>query len=288
MNRLLVVFLLTPLLLGGCATYNLAEICDLKENQSPSMHSNGNPVEKASLLAYITGLSAGVAKLATNKINLWRNMSDDLLPTGNSQLVVVIPGLWANDMSIGPLVSGLNKIGFNAHSWDLGWNHTKVHEKEDKLHERIDGLVARHEQKACLIGWSAGGIVALKFARDNPALVECVITLNTPYHDTPAPDYLTSRFERLESVHVHYHEGILKDLSPDVPITAIYGLDDLIVKGQNGVMSVEDLGHSCLRENIAITNSHFSVGYDIPTLGVIGDRINMSVSNNDWKPFCPK
>ncbi len=272
-------------ILSGCVSYNKNDICELQKNLPSAEVYDDMETKKATYLSFLTGTSAGLVSTVVNKPALWWNVANDTLPQGNGELVVVIPGLWAPEASVGLMVSGLNELGFNTFTWGQGWNHTKAHEKEKALHEYVLELILEHDQQVCFVGWSAGGIVALNFTKEHPELVRCVITLNTPYRYTPAPKHLTDHFERLRGVYVHHNIEVMKGIPARIPITAIYGLEDLMVRGGNGTMSSQDLSYSFFRENVGMHNTHHSAGFTIPTLGIMANRARKV---EDWSPYCDR
>src|SRR5882672_4088958 len=90
-------------------------------------------------------------------------------PRGDGHLVLVLPGLLADDMSTRPLRGFLNSHGYKAHGWKLGRNVGLRDTVERDMLARIDELFERYgRRKVSLVGWSLGGLYARQLAKSAP------------------------------------------------------------------------------------------------------------------------
>ena len=103
-----------------------------------------------------------------------------LIPAGDGQPVLVLPGFTASDRSTRPLRQVLRDKGFRAHGWGLGQNLGPRPRIVDGLGERLAELQSRYDTPISVVGWSLGGIYARELARLAPASVRQVITLASP------------------------------------------------------------------------------------------------------------
>ena len=107
------------------------------------------------------------------------------LPHGSGEPVIVIPGLATNHHSTKVLRNKLTELNYRAEDWGQGMNTgpkgEDLHEWLSPLLQRLRDLVEDDGRKACLVGWSLGGIAARELAKMAPKLVRKVITLGTPF-----------------------------------------------------------------------------------------------------------
>ncbi|MDX1958021.1 MAG: hypothetical protein SFU98_05580 [Leptospiraceae bacterium] len=150
---------------------------------------------------------------------------------GNGEKILVIPGYNADDNFLYPMRYFLNKLGYNSKGWELGRNEGDVPLLLKILNEKIYSEFNIHKEKISIIGWSLGGYLAREIARDNPSLVNKVITLGSPIVGGP----------KYTSISKQYMEGRidLDELEKEIdqryevpipnPILVIYSKSDNIV-----------------------------------------------------------
>jgi pimeloyl-ACP methyl ester carboxylesterase len=148
-------------------------------------------------------------------------------PRGDGHPVLVLPGLLADDRSTAPLRHFLRRLGYHVHGWSLGRNVPSERVRAG-LAARIEELVARHgSRRISLVGWSLGGIYARQIALVVPASVRQVITLGSPFADTPGEESHPGAMLRLllgDRPSPQLEQGPLP-----VPSTAIFTRTDGIV-----------------------------------------------------------
>jgi pimeloyl-ACP methyl ester carboxylesterase len=206
-----------------------------------------------------------------------------LLPVGDNQPVLVLPGLLADDDSTWALRRILRDLGYRVHGWRLGRNLGPTAATVAGLQNRLLDLRSRYDSAVSVIGWSLGGIYARILARDTPSAVRQVITLGSPIRLTHERQ---SRARRAYNHYAHLHvlpqelpleSGI--DALP-VPATSIYSRYDGIVAWQ-ACLDVP----SARAENIAVVGSHLGFGYHPAVIWAVADRLAQPLG--EWAPFRP-
>ena len=205
-------------------------------------------------------------------------------PRGDGHPVLVLPGLMAADSSTRLLRRFLRRLGYHVHGWRLGRNVGPTPEIVEGLGSRLDDLVARHERKISVIGWSLGGVYAREIARRRPDDVRQVITLGSPIRmQDPSQSRATRTYQRFSKRHMPGlgnrvtngpYEPIL------VPATSIYSKLDGIVAWR---ACLDEVGERS--ENVAVIGSHVGLGHNPAALWVIADRL--ALPEGDWRPFAP-
>ena len=76
-----------------------------------------------------------------------------LLPVGDRQPVLVLPGLLADDRSTWTLRRILRDLGYRVHGWRLGRNFGPTAATVTGLQNRLLDLQSRHDSAVSVIGW---------------------------------------------------------------------------------------------------------------------------------------
>jgi len=204
-----------------------------------------------------------------------------LLPVGDEQPVLVLPGLLADDDSTWALRRMLRDLGYRVHGWRLGRNLGPTAATVTGLQNRLIDLRSRYDSEVSVIGWSLGGIYARILARDTPTAVRQVITLGSPIRLAHERQSRARRaYDRYAHLHVLPRELPLEsgaDALP-VPATSIYSRYDGIVAWQ-ACLDVP----SARAENIAVVSSHLGFGYHPAVIWAIADRLAQPLG--EWAPF---
>jgi pimeloyl-ACP methyl ester carboxylesterase len=182
-----------------------------------------------------------------------------LLPRGEGQPVLVLPGFAGSDRSTVPLRSVLRNLGYDARGWGLGRNDGPHPEILDGMVSRLAGLAEASGQPVSLVGWSLGGVYARGLARHTPHRVRQVITLGSPFRATESGQGLST---------------------PPVPVSAIYSKSDAIVPWR---AAIEEDGPR--RESIEVRGTHLGLGVNPAVVVAVADRLAQPLDG--WKPFSP-
>jgi pimeloyl-ACP methyl ester carboxylesterase len=206
-----------------------------------------------------------------------------LLPVGDGQPVLVLPGLLADDDSTWALRRILRDLGYRVHGWRLGRNLGPTAATVTGLQNRLIDLRSRYSSAVSVIGWSLGGIYARILARDTPAAVRQVITLGSPIRLAHERQSRARRaYDRYAHLHVLPRELPLESGAGALPVpaTSIYSRYDGFVAWQ----ACLDMP-SARAENIAVVGSHLGFGYNPAVMWAVADRLAQPLG--EWAPFRP-
>ena len=205
-------------------------------------------------------------------------------PRGEPHPVLVLPGLWASDLSTRTLRGWLGRLGYPVVGWALGRNRGPTKEVTTELPALIAQLADEHGTPVSIVGWSLGGIFARRLARRTPRQVRQVISLGSPFatsgrhHDGRPASRAYQRYSPLHAVETTPTPGGSLARALPVPSTAVYSRWDGVVdwracRQQPGPRS----------ENVAVRSSHLGMGHDPAVLWVVADRL--AQPRDAWRPF---
>ena len=180
-------------------------------------------------------------------------------PRGDGHTVLVMPGFLADDASTTVLRAYLSERGYDAHGWGLGRNRGTNDDFDRALMKRAVELHEASGSKVSLVGWSLGGVYALRLARANPNIVRQVVSMGSPLHGFLPPRSQDPSVRR-------------------IPLTSIYSRTDGIVPWQASRES-EDF----LTENLEVRGSHIGLGFNPTVLYAVADRL--AQPEGGWRPF---
>ncbi|MGI9323740.1 MAG: esterase/lipase family protein [Pseudomonadales bacterium] len=156
-------------------------------------------------------------------------------PKAKGEPVLVLPGFLADDSSTFLLRSFLSAIGYNVHGWELGRSVGSMTNFLDPLTKRVTELSYEVDAPIRLLGWSRGGILAREVARDQPQLIDRVITLGSPVTGGVTATSISELAQRHIGVNAEAMAQIMRERNSRpirVPITAIYSKRDGVVAWQ--------------------------------------------------------
>lgn len=185
---------------------------------------------------------------------------------GNGKRVVVIPGLFGNDLYLQPLNNWLCRIGYSPICSDVGPNAGCLERLRDQLLQRIERHWTRDARPIALIGHSRGGILAWAIASHLQARVSQVVLLGSPVASfvisvesgttAAAPSGHVGRMLMRASTVARqmldpdcdyptcgcsFVRDAMRSLSPDTSILSIHGRNDLLVPKEAQVSENETL-----------------------------------------------
>lgn len=202
------------------------------------------------------------------------------LPRGDGHPVLVLPGLFAGDLSTAPLRRFLRRLCYDARGWKLGVNLGPTAELREKLDTRLASMCERHGRSVSIVGWSLGGIYARMLAVAHPERVRQVITLATPFRDITAT-HASRIVPRMpggrETTGARAIQEYLRQPVP-VPATSIYSKSDGIVAWRS---CLQDEGPQ--HENVEVDCSHTGMGWHVQVLQVVADRLGQD--EHAWRPY---
>ena len=160
-----------------------------------------------------------------------KSAANDLLPRGDGQAVLVIPGFLTNDGTTGRLRRFLSGLGYRAEGWQNGFNLGPRTKAIACLKERVAALAEASGGKIAVAGVSLGGVFAREIAKMMPDKVGVVATLCSPVHlpvPTPLAPFVWMLQRWFDETLV---EGATGDpVMPGQKLLAIYSRDDGIVQ----------------------------------------------------------
>ena len=224
----------------------------------------------------------GTALLAWPMLNLLGSWPRPL--TGTAQHVIVYPGLAAGDASTRPLRAFLKDLGYTVHGWHQGMNRGPRSGVLDRMKEQLVAVHRDTGRAVSLIGWSLGGVYAREMAKMAPETVRNVITLGTPFAQSPRSTNAW-RVYSLLSGETLPDELMLRQLAqaPPVPFTSVYSKTDGVVAWPASIQK-PDAGNSAI-ENIDIFASHLGIGANPAAWYAIADRLAQPAGA--WRAFTP-
>ncbi|MGL5002376.1 MAG: esterase/lipase family protein [Casimicrobium sp.] len=196
--------------------------------------------------------------------------------------VIVYPGLAATDLSTQPLRAFLRDMGYHVHGWYQGRNKGPGGGVLERLEEQLVAVQRDAGSQLSLIGWSLGGIYARELAKTHPKLVRQVITLGTPFAQSPRATNAWRLYEMLSGATVPDAVMQLQIAeAPPVPTTSIYSKSDGVVAWQASLQTPTTKNKKI--ENVEVFASHFGIGANPAAWYVIADRL--AQREGAWTPF---
>ncbi|MGA7869330.1 MAG: alpha/beta hydrolase [Candidatus Binatus sp.] len=201
----------------------------------------------------------------------------------NAKVVMLIPGFMAGDLTLAPLANFCRWLGHRAVYAGILSNSDCPRETMRKLNARLALAHEKFEQPIVVVGQSLGGVYARELAREQPEMVERVISLGSPIrqprrHASLAVEVVAKSVAALRGraqgcLSEECQCGvILSDESPaDVPATHIYSRTDGVVHWESCV----DLSGTPTVENVEVMGSHVGMGLNVDVYRIVADRLAM-------------
>lgn len=203
------------------------------------------------------------------------------LPRGDGHPVLVLPGFGVGDWYMLPLRMFLKNRGYAARGWGLGMNRGYSKDLDHRLRRRLEELYNRHGRKVSLVGWSLGGIYAREMARWRHDMVRCVITLGSPFGESPKGTNIWKLYEYISGHKLDERDPEMvcrMQEPPPVPTSAIYSRTDGVATHECCVER-----ETSYSENIEVSGSHCGLAHNPIVLWALADRL--AQRENEWRPF---
>ncbi|MDB5939893.1 MAG: hypothetical protein JWP77_2257 [Polaromonas sp.] len=207
-----------------------------------------------------------------------------MVPAGDGHPVIIFPGLATDSSAIAPLRDYCESLGYTMLDWGRGFNTGPKGDLDrwlDDLATHTAELLAEHQDKATLIGWSLGGLYAREIGNLLTPQVRQVITIGTQFNDEADHTNVGWLFRLLSGTPAAIDPALSKRLRtpPPLPTTSIYSRSD-------GVVAWETCRHDKPArqvQDIEINGSHIGMGWNPAVLQIVGDRLGQQPSN--WQPY---
>jgi pimeloyl-ACP methyl ester carboxylesterase len=197
-------------------------------------------------------------------------------PRGDGRPIMLLPGYYASELSMIPLASYLGRLGYKVSQWGLGRNLGDVGGYTEQLAQR---LTEQSGEPVTLIGWSLGGAISRRLAREHPALIREVITMGTPVGGVPRDGMAGRRFARENDADMDDLEALLhqRNLVPITqPLTIIYSDSDGVVSSSIAVDHYND--HA---RHIKVATTHMSMGVNAEIWRIVADQLAGKSENSE-------
>lgn len=204
-----------------------------------------------------------------------------LVPRGDGQPVLILPGLTAGDSSTVTMRRFLKTKGYPTYGWKMGLNFGPRPGVERGLIDLVENLADKYERKVSIVGWSLGGIYARQLGKMMPDLVRQVISMGSPFGGSPRATNAWRVYEMASGQSSHdgeRHMGGAISAPAPVPSTAIYSKTDGICAWQNCIEVQSDIA-----ENIEVRGSHCGMGHHPAAVYAVADRL--AQPEGEWAPF---
>ena len=190
---------------------------------------------------------------------------------GDGHPVLVIPGIIAHDFQMEPMRRMLDRLGYQTHAWELGFNLADL-EEVDILEKKVVKLYRETGQKVSVIGWSLGGIYARDLARRHPDKIRQIFTLGSPFRGITKPTRASWVVHALKGNPEDFIDvEWIRELENPTKIltTAIYSKSDGVLPWPYCLDVVEDELH----RNREVVSSHLGFPHNREVLKIIADYL---------------
>jgi len=198
-------------------------------------------------------------------------------PRGDGHPVVIFPGLAADGSAVEPLRAHCEALGYTAFDWGRGLNIGPRGDVDDwitKLAAHVEDLLAPHEGRATLIGWSLGGLYARELGKLMAPRVRRVITIGTPFNAEADHTHVGWLYRLLNGAPARLDPEMSLRLRtpPPVPTVSIYSRNDGIVAWQTCTHGESERASTLVRD-VEVDSSHIGMVWNPRVLGAVGELL---------------
>ena len=200
------------------------------------------------------------------------------VPRGDGRVVVVVPGLFGNDMYLQPLRAWLARIGYSPARSTLSINAGCPDRLRTQVERSLQPRLERRPGPICLIGHSRGGMLAWAIASrlqqrvshlallgsPAPAVVAMMLEAATYAPSTVATSSVAAAGARalklmdpdctVPACGCPYTDDLRRPLNPATRVMSIYSRDDPIVRPEASRVTTGD--------NVEVRGSHGGLAYN--------------------------
>lgn len=200
-------------------------------------------------------------------------------PHGDGHPVVIFPGLAADGSAVRTLREHCSSLGYTAFDWGRGLNvgpRGDIDAWMAALAEHVESMLAPHEGRATLIGWSLGGLYARELGKMLSSKVRRVITIGTPFNAEADHSHVGWLYRLLNGAPARLDPAMSLRLRtpPPVPTASIYSRNDGIVAWQTCVHGPHDRASGLVRD-IEVDSSHIGMVWNPRVLNAVGELLAM-------------
>jgi len=176
------------------------------------------------------GLLAGELAFLAEPLRRAMRQPIKIAPAATPRVVMLLPGFAASPATMRPMAQTLERAGHLVKSWGQGTNFGPSVENFAALAERIADIHRQHGAKLHLVGWSLGGIFAREVAKTCPQYVAQVITMGSPFSQSPYANNLWRAYQLVagHSVAAPPAAGVLAQ-KPPVQTVAMWSPRDGVI-----------------------------------------------------------
>ncbi|MFO7873644.1 MAG: alpha/beta hydrolase [Bacteroidales bacterium] len=208
-------------------------------------------------------------RLAVSAARLIAARKSLLSEAPGSAAVYLIPGWKAPECIMSPLRRYLARLGYEARHWGFGTNKGNPERDCALFTEKLLSHTPPGE-KAALIGWSLGGVIARETARAIPDVVSGVITYGTPVIGGPTYTPAARAWGAAECRRLSAEIEKLDAENPiQVPIAAIFSRKDGMVSWPACI----DRKSPKVR-HFEVRAPHLAMGFDPDVWRIAADQLN--------------
>lgn len=187
-------------------------------------------------------------------------------PRGDGHTVLVLPGFATSDSTTIVLRRYLRFLGYDPQPWGLGFNFGyDALGDEEVLAARLTHAFQAQQRKVSLVGWSLGGIMCRRLAREHPEMIRQVISLGSPFTGDPDAVAIRRIYELVSGEVVSSPKGRARfardEQAPSIPSVAIWSRSDGITNWRNCCE-----GSAPHLRNIEIRGSHLGLTHNAEVL----------------------
>ena len=145
----------------------------------------------------------------------------EIAPAKSPKRVMLIPGFAANPRKMKYLANQLERAGHRVKRWGLGMNWGPDEQVFAKLDRRLVKVFESKGEPIYLVGWSLGGLYARELAKRHPDKVAKVVTMGSPFSDSPRANNLWRIYQAITGHRVDAPPVDVDDLRTKPPVETV-------------------------------------------------------------------